>query len=73
MRDEVHLLNHLYKLLKSGKKLSVPKQRANRFSNTFVPFSVKNVIIFYVNDVQYLILLFSLIVILYLHNLHWSC
>ena len=47
VEDPQHPLHHCYQLLRSGKRFSAPKQRTSRFSNSFVPTSIK-----YLNNVK---------------------
>jgi hypothetical protein len=41
IKDEEHPLHDQFVFLRSGKRLMSPKQRTNRYSNTFVPSSIK--------------------------------
>lgn len=41
IKDNTHPLHSNYVFLRSGKRLSVPKQRTSRYGNTFVPSSIK--------------------------------
>lgn len=41
MKDNEHPLHNCYVYMKSGCRLMVPKQRTSRYSNTFVPSSIK--------------------------------
>ncbi|ELU10602.1 hypothetical protein CAPTEDRAFT_123110 [Capitella teleta] len=40
MQDQRHPLNRHYKLLPSGRRLSIPRIRTARFKRTFIPSSI---------------------------------
>ena len=41
MKDEKHPLNSKYVLLRSGRRLSLPKIKTTRYKNSFIPSSIK--------------------------------
>ena len=41
MKDKEHLLNKQFSYLKSGRRLTVPRQRTTRYANTFVPSAIR--------------------------------